>query len=161
MKGRAAFLLFGTVLGAGCHRGYGGGAAPPVPAAVAPAAAAAAAGPSLYTRLGGLDAIRAVVADFHGRMMADARISSMFRGADAEDFKGKLTDQICQATGGPCVYRGRSMRAAHTGMNITNEQFDALVGDLVAALNHFNVPQPEQSELLGILGGLRGEIVGH
>jgi len=136
----------------------GGAVAPRSPADPSPAAARA--GPSLYQRLGGVEAIRAVVGDFHARIMADARINALFRGVDAEDLRAKLVDQICQATGGPCVYRGRGMREAHRGLNLTNAHFDALVEDLVAALNRYNVPDREKNELVGALGGMRGDIVG-
>ena len=63
------------------------------------------------------------------------------------------------ASGGPCTYAGRNMRETHDGMGVTAGEFDALVGDLVATLNQFNVPQAEQDELLGILGPLRSDIV--
>ena len=63
------------------------------------------------------------------------------------------------ASGGPCTYAGRSMSETHRGMGVTAGEFDALVEDLVATLNQFGVPQAEQSELLGILGPLRGDIV--
>ena len=126
---------------------------PPAPAPAAPA------GPTLYQRLGGLDAIRAVVNDFDARLMADPRINAFFRGLDDEDFKAKLTAQICQATGGPCQYTGRSMREAHAQLNVTNADFDALVEDLAASLDHFNVGAREKSELLGALGGMRKDIV--
>jgi hemoglobin len=149
---RAALLL---CLAAACHRGAGAPAAAPP----APAAQPAPAGPTLYQRLGGVDAIRAVVADFHARIMADARISAFFRGLDDEDLKAKLTDQICQATGGPCRYAGRSMREAHRELSVGNADFDALVEDLGAALDHFHVGVREKGELLTLLGGLRGDIV--
>lgn len=134
---------------AACHH------AAPQPAAPAPAPA----GPTLYQRLGGVDAIRAVVNDFHARIMADARINAFFRGLDDEDLKAKLTDQICQATGGPCHYTGRSMKEAHAQLQIAAADFDALVSDLAASLDHFNVGTAEKTELLTILGGLRGQIV--
>jgi hemoglobin len=70
-----------------------------------------------------------------------------------------LVDQICQVTGGPCTYTGPSMREVHHNMKVTNKAFDALVENLVKTLNKFNVPQPEQQELLGILGPLRSDIV--
>jgi hemoglobin len=119
------------------------------------------AGPSLYTRLGGVDAIRAVVDDFTARVAADERINAFFRGVDIPNFKRLLTEQICSATGGPCRYTGRSMRETHTGMNLTDDHFAALVEDLVSALDHFQVPAREKSELLGALGGMKADIVGH
>jgi hemoglobin len=126
---------------------------------VAAPAAAAAAGPSLYQRLGGLDAIRAVVADFDRRITTDPRISAFFRGLDDADFQAKLVDQLCEATGGPCHYTGRSMREAHAELNVSNADFDALVEDLVASLDHFHVGEREKGQLLAILGPMRREIV--
>lgn len=153
---------------AACHRPAPAAAPAPVaaPASVpAPApqptraVADPAQAPTLYRRLGGLDAIRAVVGDFVDRVAADARINGFFRGVDLDDLKGKLTDQICQATGGPCRYTGRPMRAVHAQLGIGNADFDALVGDLVASLDKFKVGEGEKSDLLAALGRLRPEIV--
>ena len=70
-----------------------------------------------------------------------------------------LVDQICEASGGPCTYGGRDMRSTHTGMLVTGGEFDALVADLVATLDKFNVPKAEQDELLSVLGPMRPDIV--
>jgi hemoglobin len=70
-----------------------------------------------------------------------------------------LVDQVCQATGGPCSYSGRDMKKTHDGMGVTAGEFDALVEDLVSALDRFDVPKAEQDELLGLLGPMRGDIV--
>ena len=148
---RLALVVLTTVALAGCSRG--------LPEAVAPAPAPAA-GPSLYDRLGGQGAITAVVDTFVANVAADTRINAFFRGVDMPQLKRLLVEQICQATGGPCSYTGRSMRAAHAGMNITNAQFDALVENLVRALDTFRVPEREKTELLTALGGMRREIVG-
>jgi hemoglobin len=115
---------------------------------------------SLYERLGGKDAITAVVDDFVGNVAADKRINGFFAKTDVPRLKRNLVDQICQATGGPCIYTGRDMRTAHKGMGITDGDFNALVEDLVKTLNKFNVPAKEQGELLGILGPLKPQIVG-
>jgi len=71
-----------------------------------------------------------------------------------------LVDQICQATGGPCTYKGQTMLAAHKGMKITDAEFTALVEDLVKSLDKFKVGAPEKNELLSALGGMKGDIVG-
>src|ERR671919_804366 len=73
--------------------------------------------------------------------------------------KAMLVDQVCEATGGPCTYTGRDMRETHDGMGVTAGEFDALVGDLVATLDEFDVPKAEQDELLGLLAPMREEIV--
>lgn len=114
---------------------------------------------SLYDRLGGKPAITAVVEDFVGRVAADSRINGKFSNANIPRLKSQLVDQICQASGGPCTYGGRDMKSAHAGMGITGEDFDALVGDLVATLNKFKVGDREKNELLGALGPMKKDIV--
>jgi len=114
---------------------------------------------SLYDRLGGREAVVAVIDDFVGRAAADGRINGKFARTDVARLKAMLVDQVCAATGGPESYTGRGMRETHDGMGVTAGEFDALVGDLVATVNQFDVPQAEQQELLGILGPLRSDIV--
>ena len=114
---------------------------------------------SLYDRLGGKTAITAVVDDFVGRVAADTRINGKFANANIARLKSMLVDQICQASGGPCTYTGRDMKSTHAGMGVSSSDFDALVGDLVATLNKFKVPEREKNELLGALGPMKGDIV--
>jgi hemoglobin len=119
---------------------------------------------SLYDRLGGKAAIVAVVDDFVANCAADARINKFFAATAADKnrlatFKNNLVDQICEASGGPCKYKGKDMKAAHTGMGINNADFDALVEDLTKSLNKFKVAKTDQDQLLAILGPMRAVIV--
>ena len=119
---------------------------------------------SLYERLGGKKAITAVVDEFVGRVAADKRINNYFMAAASDPkrlamFKMKLVDQICEASGGPCKYKGKDMKTAHAGMGITSADFDALVEDLVGALDKFKVGATEKQELLGALGPMKKDIV--
>ncbi len=114
---------------------------------------------TLYERLGGLDAITAVVETFRDRVAADDRINLKFARTDLARLRKMLIDQVCEATGGPCHYNGRGMKEAHAGMKVTNGEFNALVEDLVATLSQFKVPKAEQDELLAILAPLKSEIV--
>jgi hemoglobin len=117
-------------------------------------------GKSLYDRLGGVDAIKAVVKDFVEENVAkDTRINARFANADIPKLEQNLTDQICAATGGPCTYSGKSMKESHTGMGINEAEFNALVEDLKKSLAKFNVPQAEQDELIGALAGMHDDIV--
>jgi hemoglobin len=119
---------------------------------------------SLYDRLGQKKAITAVVDEFVGRVAADKRINSFF-GATASDpkrlatFKMNLVNQICEASGGPCKYTGKDMKTAHMGMGISGGDFNALVEDLVGALDKFKVGQHEKDQLLGVLGPMKKDIV--
>ena len=114
---------------------------------------------SLYDRLGGKPAITAVVDEFVANVAADQRINARFANTDIPDLKRKLVDQICAGTGGDCTYTGKDMKTKHIDMAITDADFDALVEDLVKALDKFKVPEQEKSELLGILGPMRKDIV--
>jgi len=121
--------------------------------------------PTLYTRLGGIDAISAVVDQFLNNVVADNTINGRFEATVSDTYRtqllrANLIESICAASGGPCSYKGKTMAAAHAGMNITTEEFNALVGDLVAALNTFEVPEKEKNDLLAILGPLSSDIVG-
>jgi hemoglobin len=129
------------------------------PPAAEPEPQAVAAPMSLYDRLGGEAAIKAVVDEFVANVAADTRINKWFENANIDRLKGHLVDQIGQASGGPQVYTGRDMKTAHAGMGIDGPAFDALVEDLVKALDKFAVPEQEKNELLAVLGPMRSDIV--
>lgn len=114
---------------------------------------------SLFERLGGTDAITAVVKDFRDRCGEDSRINSKFARTDMPRLTSMLIDQVSEATGGPAKYTGRDMKTAHADMGVTTGEFNALVENLVATLNKFGVGKAEQDELLGILGPLKSDIV--
>ena len=114
---------------------------------------------SLYQRLGGLEAITAVVDDFVANVADDSRINARFANTDIPRLKRLLVEQICAGTDGPCTYTGRDMKTTHAGMGITDAEFDALVEDLVQSLDKFKVPAAEKQELLGILGPMKTDIV--
>jgi hemoglobin len=115
---------------------------------------------SLYDRLGGKDSIQKVVTDFVGNVVADKRINKFFAKTDGKKLIGLLTDQVCEATGGPCKYKGKTMADAHKGMKITDADFNALVEDLKKSLDKFKVDAKSQTDLLTALGGMKGDIVG-
>ncbi len=119
---------------------------------------------TLYKSLGGKKAIVAVVDDFVRRVAADDRINSFFKATAADPqrlakFKKNLVDQICEASGGPCKYKGKDMKTAHAGMGISSPDFDALVQDLVASLDKFMVKEGDKQALLGVLGPMKKDIV--
>jgi hemoglobin len=119
---------------------------------------------TLYQRLGEKKAITAVVNEFVSNCAADSRINGFFAKTAADPkrldaFKAKLVDQICEASGGPCKYKGKNMKDAHKGMGVSGADFDALVENLVKALDKFKVPEKEKGELLGALGPMKSDIV--
>jgi hemoglobin len=128
------------------------------------AALSAAADEALYDRLGGQAAIEAVAGSLVDRILGDARVNRWFAHTAATpentaSYKARLSQFICEASGGPCHYAGRDMVSAHRGRKVTSEAFDAVVEDLVAVLATMKVPEREQADLLRLLGPLKQSIV--
>ena len=127
------------------------------------AASAGAQDKTLYQRLGGYDAIAAVTDDFVGRLAGDVQLKRFFGGVSVDSQKKlrqHIVDFLCSATGGPCIYTGRDMKTAHTGLGITEADWNASVTHLIATLDKFKVPEKEKGEVLGAISGLKGDIVG-
>ena len=128
----------------------------------AAAQAASAKAPSLYTRLGGYDAIAAVTNDFLGRLASDPQLGRFFVGLSTSSLtktQQHIVDFLCQATGGPCMYHGRDMKTAHAGLKITESDWDVMVKHLIATLDKFKVSQKEKDEVLAAVGPLKADIV--
>jgi hemoglobin len=124
---------------------------------------------TLYNRLGGEKAIQAVVHSFVQRGAADPKVNFTRKGHPNEwdatpqnvaKLEKRLVEFIGMATGGPQKYQGRDMVTSHTGMKITEAEFNALAGHLIAALDEFKVPQKEKDELVAIVAGTKDQIVG-
>lgn len=117
---------------------------------------------SLYKRLGGYDALAAVTDDFIGRLAGDKSLQRFF-GGHSKDSLGRIrqlvVDQLCAATGGPCVYIGRDMKTSHQGMGISEADWNAAVVHLTATLDKFKVPDREKKEVLGAVSGFKNDIV--
>lgn len=118
---------------------------------------------SLYKRLGGRDGIALVVDDFVANLQADSRVNGRFKGMAAPavfKLKSNLSDQICEATGGPCSYVGRDMKTTHAGMKITDAEWNATVENLTKAMTKHNVGANDQKAVIGILAPMKQDIVG-
>jgi hemoglobin len=120
----------------------------------------------LWERLGGEPAVRAVVHDFVVRTAGNPKVNFTRDGQFPVDAAGVkkleqlLVELISATTGGPLKYTGRSMKESHQGMKITEAEFNAMAGDLIATLKKFQVPQAEIDELIGIVATTKPDIVG-
>ena len=114
---------------------------------------------SLYDRLGGGGAINALTESWVARVGGDDRANGKFVRTDIERLMKEVIDQMCEATGGPCTYTGRSMLETHAGMKVTAGEFDVVMQHLDAALDELNVPKTERDELIGLLRPMRADIV--
>ena len=117
---------------------------------------------SLYERVGGYNALAAVVDDFIVRLISDKQFEKFFSGASNDSKKRirqHILDQFCAATGGPCVYTGRDMKTSHAGLGITNAEWDAAAKHLTASLDKFKVPEKEKGEILAFVVSLKKDIV--
>ena len=114
---------------------------------------------SLYDRLGGGDAINALTESWVARVGGDDRANGKFARTDIPRLMKEVADQLCEVTGGPCVYTGRSMRDTHAGMETTAGEFDVVMQHLGAALDELRVPKTEQDELVELIRPMRADIV--
>src|SRR4029450_11291486 len=120
---------------------------------------------SLYDRLGGVYAIAAVVDDFIERLLvndtlnANPAIKAARERVPKAGLKFQVTTLVCQVTGGPCQYAGRSMKAAPAHLDLRAAEWDAMVADFRKTLDKFEVPAAEQGELITIVGSTRPDIV--
>lgn len=123
---------------------------------------------TLYERLGGENAIRAVVDDFVTRTLNNPKVNFTRKGTAAEwkatpenleRVKKTAVELVGMVTGGPQKYTGKSMKEAHKGMEITQAEFDAFLADVKASLDKFNVPAKEQDELMKIVASTATDIV--
>jgi hemoglobin len=114
---------------------------------------------SLFERLGGLPAIEAVVKEFVKTTGADPRIAQFFTNADIPRLEKLMVEQICEGTGGPCKYTGKSMKESHTGMKVREEHWAAFVEDLAATLDKFKVGEREKGEVLAAFNAMKPDVV--
>src|SRR5215213_1424122 len=121
--------------------------------------------PSLYTRLGGIYPIAAVVDDFIDRIMVDPRLNAnplideAHHRVSKAGFKYLVTEMVGWASGGPQHYTGRGMHASHAHLQITPHAWEAFLDDFRQTLTTYRVPAPEQQELIAIVQSTYGDIV--
>jgi hemoglobin len=120
---------------------------------------------SLYDRLGGVYNIATVVDDFIERLLvnqtlnANPAINEARARVPKAGLKFLVTALVCEVTGGPCKYPGRTMKQAHVHLNITDAQWQAIVTDFRKTLDKFKVPHKEQAELVTIVESTKKDIV--
>ena len=114
---------------------------------------------TLYEQLGGREGISVITEEMLIRSADDPRIRDDFAEANIVHLHEQLTTHLCALSGGPCVYQGRDMKAAHVGLGLTAADFNALVENLVDAMNERGVPISAQNELVAILAPMRSDVI--
>lgn len=120
---------------------------------------------SLYQRLGNVNGISAVVDDFVDNLLKNEVVTKNEKVVAAlgritkPGLKFQLTAFICQATGGPEKYTGRSMKDSHSHLGINEAEWQATVSELTKSLAKFTVPKQEQDELIAIVATTKSDIV--
>ena len=113
----------------------------------------------LYREFGGQPGIERLVDGLLDNIARDDRIFPLFREANIDRLRSKLIEKFCSLTGGPCKYTGASLVDAHSGLKITEAQFNALVEDLIDAMESQDIAVGTQNRLLAILIPLRPEVI--
>ena len=115
--------------------------------------------PTLYQQFGERPGIEALVEELLVRILEDPRINAGFAEVDLVNLNDRLVEQICVEVGGPCVYTGRTMAESHASLVVTEADFNALVEDLVDAMEARGIPRRAQNRLLRRLAPMRRDIV--
>ena len=114
---------------------------------------------TLYERLGGTEGITKIVSDLVDIHLTNSRIATRFSASDLPKLKHRAATFFIAGSGGPNAYEGKDMLAAHKGMNIDDEEFNAVLDDALEALNRNNVGQREREEVLFILYSMKKDVV--
>ncbi|RUO25299.1 group 1 truncated hemoglobin [Aliidiomarina minuta] len=114
---------------------------------------------SLYQDLGERQGIEQLMQDMLLFIADDRRIAHHFRDTDIAELHQQLSDQLCDITGGPCVYEGEEMLESHKGLEISRADFNALVESLQLAFDENGTPVSAQNRLLALLAEMHGDIV--
>lgn len=114
---------------------------------------------SVYESLGGKQKLSLIVEDFISEIGNDPVVFAYFEKASVSHFRQGIYAHLCDVSGGPCEYKGDSMKEIHTGMNISEKAFNRLVELLINALNKNNIDTPTQNRLLAELAPLRSQVM--
>lgn len=114
---------------------------------------------SLYDELGQYEGIDNIVRELIFIIAKDERIKSRYKGVNMQHFKKGLSDYICELSGGPCDYQNENMKLVHAGHNYTNTEFNAIVDDLILAMERRAIPVTTQNRLLALLAPAYGDVV--
>ncbi|MFK7699612.1 group I truncated hemoglobin [Pseudomonas caspiana] len=114
---------------------------------------------SLYQALGQRAGIQRIVEGMLIIAVKDERIGERFKKIDIVRLRDKLVEQLCVEAGGPCKYTGDTMAEAHKGQNLTRSDFNALVEDLIDAMDAEGISVPDQNRLIARLAPMRGEVI--
>jgi hemoglobin len=120
---------------------------------------AAQAEPTLYEQIGGEPVLRKTVEEFVVIMEKDDRINFAFGNTDITKFKQLLFEQMCNITGGPCKYTGRTMKESHEKLDVNNVMFNALAEDVYIAFDRAGVPYRLQNKVMAIFAPMQRDIV--
>mgnify|MGYP006215678167 CR=1 FL=1 len=115
--------------------------------------------PTLYQRLGGETGVEKIVDGVLYGIEHDQSIVHHFEDTDIPRFRRLLIEQFCELSGGPCKYTGVSMQESHTGFQITQAHFDALVNHLITAMQQQKVAIEAQNEFLAMLAPMYKDVV--
>ena len=114
---------------------------------------------NLYLALGGEQAIAVIVENFILEIARDERIIDHFEVSNVQRFRVMMNEHLCMVADGPCAYTGDSMIDTHAGMGVTEGDFNAIVENMMAAMNKAGIPLGPQNRLLARLATFRGEII--
>lgn len=118
--------------------------------------------PSLYQRLGGSEMLGKIFDDLGPRMAADPLLAKFFQGQSPEALtaqRNNTVEFLCQASGGPCHHKGKTLKQAHGVLHISGDQWKAFMKHLTETLDHLKVADKEKRDFIAMVSRFRSDVV--
>lgn len=115
---------------------------------------------TLYERLGRRDGITRVTRELIKNHLANPLVKNRYSNiADMDRVERRVIEFFCAGAGGPETYSGQDMLTTHRGMNVSEQEFVAVLDDAMAALETCGIDAPTRNEVLAILWSMKGEVI--
>jgi hemoglobin len=115
---------------------------------------------SLYDEIGGQAVLETLVDNFIMEIASDNRVLPRFLDSNVNRFREKMIEHMCLLADGPCIYTGDDMVQVHAGMNINSAEFNAIVEDLMSAMDKTGIALSSQNQILERMAPLRPQVIG-
>jgi len=117
-------------------------------------------GETLYTKVGGKESVTELVDKLYSKILKSPITSPQFEGRDVDHIKAMQVEFFSNAMGAPEPYTGMGMKEVHTGLNITDEQFNAVASYLEDSMKEMGMEDSDISTVMNMASGLKDQIVG-
>jgi hemoglobin len=116
--------------------------------------------PSLYERVGGAEAVDAMVGAFYRRVFADPVLRPFFESVDRDKLERMQWELFTAALGGPPATSPMDLRDAHAGRGIEARHLGLFTEHLVETLRDLDLPRDEADAVVARIAMYSDDVLG-